>query len=876
MKTEKAFCEIMDNVIHQGDRSMIYRSWSGVLRQVVTMVFLAGAVASAQAAKGQTGNPDYTNGHKLEGKNNYWNLGSIGVIGNIWGNRSAGTGEQTRDTRMIQIKSVIEGSPADGVLKEGDVILGLGKERFTTDARKTLSAAITKAEKRENGGELMLNVWRAGETRVVTITLPVLGSFSDAPTGQCRKTEAIIEAACKNILDRGLYVERRGNRSIKGGIPTRLEVLGLLATGEEKYLPVIKDYVRKLADSLKEGDGGFHSWNISYETLLLTEYYLATRDGHVLPAINKVAVRIALGASDVGTFSHGSAYHFMAHGKKWKYPSAYGAMNQCSITCAMALVLARKCGVENDEVNRVIERAAYFYRWYVDKGTIPYGDHMPSPRYDNNGGNSQCAVLFDLLGEKDAAEYFTRMTLSSYRLREAGHTGHFFSYQWGALGAGRGGNIAAHSFVRNTRWFTELERRADGSSVYQFQLGNMDHGKYRDWSSTGSRLLQHCLPRKKLYITGKGGSSFPAMTVDEVNDSVVAAVFDPTGLTIKELLSKLGSWCPVVRRKAAEELGEREDNVVGEMIAMLDSPNRYARYGAAEGLSYAGRGSEPAIDALVKKVKEDSDLTMRYYAACAFRRKRTWQGPPIRRWKTYDNLLAKEGGAIGKAIPALLNLAATFEPEKDPLRKLHNVIAATLFSGGGTANFTGILPGGKGIEKLDRELFIPAIKSLLINPNGGGRSIASAVFSHLTTEDLEQLWGDIYYATKYQAPSGSMFAGGVRGNGLSLMVNKGIEEGIPVGIDWALRQEGWGNGNRKKGGIPSLLKYGKSLEGFTEEIDEVLARWTKANGSKNNQEHAKDFRKRMAEAVKKPGPELKSIKPYIENTPDPLAGSVKK
>ncbi len=205
------------------------------------------------------------------------------------------------------------------------------------------------------------------------------------------------------------------------------------------------------------------------------------------------------------------------------------------------------------------------------------------------------------------------------------------------------------------------------------------------------------------------------------------------------------------------------------------------------------------------------------------------------------------------------------------MRKLHNVIAATLFYGGGTAPFTGCLPGGKGIEKLDRELFIPAVKSLLINPNGGARSTASAVFRHLTAEDLEQLWGDIYYATKYQAPSGSMFAGGVRGNGLALMANKDIKEGIPVGIDWALRQEGWGNGGRKKSGLPSLLKYGGSLESFAQEINEVLARWTKANGSKNNQDNAKDFMKRMAEAVKKPARELKSIKTYIDATPDPLA-----
>ncbi len=836
---------------------------------LAVLVACTGAFAGRS---GQTVEPDYTKGEKLEGKLNCWNLGPIGAIGNIWGNRAIGTAEQTKDTRMIQIRSVTRGTPADGVLKVGDVILGVGEGAFTADARKTLSAAITEAEKKENGGKLVLTIWRAGNTQTVTITLPVMGSFSETSPRQCGKTDAIVEAACTYILDRGLFTERRGRRSIRGGIATRLEVLGLLATGDEKYLPAIKEYVRKLADAAKEGDGGFHSWNISYETLLLTEYYLATRDEYVLPAIHTVAVRIARGASDVGTFSHGSAYHFKAHGRRWKYPSAYGAMNQCSITCALALVLARKCGVRDDEVDRVIQKAAYFYRWFVDKGSIPYGDHPPGPHHDNNGVNSQAAVLFDLLGDKEATEYYTRTTLASYRLREAGHTGHFFSFQWGAPGAARGGDEAAQSFVENTRWFTELERRADGRYIYQPQLASIDHGKYKNWSTTGSRLLQHCLPRRKLYITGKGGSCISPITGDDLKDVVAAGVFDPKKLTVKELLKKLGSWSPTVRRRAAEELGRRDENVVGEMIALLDSPNRYARYGAAEGLSYAGRGSAEAIDALVKKLEKDSDLTMRYYAACAFRKMRIWQRPPIRRWKILKNTLAKEGGAIDKAIPALLKQAATYEPRKDPLRKLHNVIASTLFYGGGTANFTGCLPNGNGVENVDRDLLIPALKSLLINPNGGARTTAGVVFPRLTEKDLKQLWGAIYYATRYQAPSGSMAAGGVRGRGLALMADKGIKEGIPVGIDWALRQEGWGNKFRKKQGIPSLLKYGAALESFVEEINKVLAGWTKANKSKNNQEHAKDFLRRLAEAVEKPAPKLKSIKAYIDATPDPLAG----
>ena len=60
---------------------------------------------------------------------------------------------------------------------------------------------------------------------------------------------------------------------------------------------------------------------------------------------------------------------------------------------------------------------------------------------------------------------------------------------------------------------------------------------------------------------------------------------------------------------------------------------------------------------------------------------------------------------------------------------------------------------------------IPAVKSLLTNPNGAARSTVSGLYSYLTEEDLEQLYGDIYRAAKNKAPSGVMFSGGVRANG---------------------------------------------------------------------------------------------------------------
>jgi len=801
----------------------------------------------ALARNSQPVEPDYRKGEELKGDLNYQNLGPIGVLANIW---ATGLVRGTDKTCMLQVRSVIKGSPAEGVLQKGDVILGVispvvpsppglrdgtaNKNRasrpgapggskdgfFSWNARKALSAAITEAETKEGGGKLVLNVWRSGKTLPVNIKLPVKGAYSDTAPWDCKTTQFLIKAACEAIEKRGLK---------RNGIPQHLEALGLLATGEAKYLPLVKQYVYGMAKpemkiDIKTGKV-VSTWGLSYANLAVAEYHLATGDKYVLPAIRERSRALAMGASDVGTWSHGTAYFFNAHGKRHKFPSAYGSMNQVGLTALMSLVLAQKCGIKDEEVDKVVRRGLAFMRWYVDKGQIPYGDHDPwMKNHDNNGKNSQAAVLFDIAGDGEAAEYFSRMSLASYHEREVGHTGNFLGNIWGALGAGRGGKEAAQFYNRKVRWFFELERRYDGSYVYQNQLASCDHRKYAGWSTAGPRLLMYCLPRKKIYITGKGGSSFSPLSRKDVDSAVVAAEFSADGLQREDLLKALGHWSPLVRARAAKELG-------GDVPAgLLDSRNRYVRYGACIALG------NRVIDKLTELILKSDDVTMQYYAV-------------------------RGVGSDKRAIPALLKRAATRQLEKDPQCKLDLAISAALRRS--------LFVKADMMKSVDRSLLIPAIKNLLTAPNGGARSNTAQCYKHLSETDLKQLWGDIFYATRYQAPSGSMFAGGVRAHGLNLMVEKRVKEGITVGVDWVLRQEGWGNSGRKKS-IPTLLRYGGALKDFVNEIDEVLAKWTRANGSKNNQDHAKDFKKRLAEALKKPAPELLSIKSYIDATTDPL------
>ena len=53
----------------------------------------------------------------------------------------------------------------------------------------------------------------------------------------------------------------------------------------------------------------------------------------------------------------------------------------------------------------------------------------------------------------------------------------------------------------------------------------------------------------------------------------------------------------------------------------------------------------------------------------------------------------------------------------------------------------------------------------------------------LTKEQLSQLWGGIYEATRYNAPSGIMFSKRVRTRGMTVMAQHQIKEGLDLMLE---------------------------------------------------------------------------------------------
>ena len=401
---------------------------------------------------------------------------------------------------QFQVMAVDAGSPAEGVLRPGDLVVGADGATFSSaaDSRMTLGNAIGKAEATDGG--LRLAIQRDGLAQQVTVKLAVLGTFAPTWPYGCAKSQRVLHEACEYLLESQLP---SGELVADGGMGTFLTGLLLLSSGEARFMDGARRAVyATMAMDLEGMD--YHNWAHGYGGVLLAEYYLATGDTNVLAKLKAITDHLAYGQMRCGSWGHSG-------------PSAgYGAMNQAGIICAMAMVLAQECGVDVDRAS--LNRALSFYGRNAELGAVPYGDHMPNTRLpDDNGKNASTAILCSLRPEwQGAATTFAQSVASSYALREEGHTGGFFSMVWGPLGCSLAGEAQLRTFLDYQAWYYNLCRTWRGALVhlpYFEALTRFDSSSYVDDGggfTAGGLALVFALPHHKLRILGAPASVFAA------------------------------------------------------------------------------------------------------------------------------------------------------------------------------------------------------------------------------------------------------------------------------------------------------------------------------------------------------------------------------
>ena len=732
---------------------------------LVLAVFLV-APGPLSGAPRKMAMPDFTKGDAIpDGANHDWNLGPTGVRGWMYSNKLV-----TAGARQIRITKVDKNSPADGTLAVGDVILGAGGKAFSYDPRTEMGKAITEAEKAGRRGALSLIRWRGGKTRTVVVKLPVLGTYSATAPYNCPKSKRIIEQGCKALA------ARVGARSYRQNPITRsLNALALLAGGNPKYLPLVKKEAKWAAGF---SAGSMQTWYYGYVIMLLSEYVRATGDESVMPGLRRLALEAANGQSIVGSWGHRFAGDDGRLG-------GYGMMNAPGLPLTISLVMARGAGVKDPAVARAIERSARLLRFYIGKGAVPYGDHAPwTQTHEDNGKCGMAAVMFNLLNEAEGAEFFSRMSVASHGAeRDCGHTGNFCNILWSLPGVAQSGPNATGAWMKEFgSWYFDLARRWDGTFIHQGPPG-MRNDKYPGWDCTGAYLLSYAMSLKRIHLTGKSKNSVPQVGVSAVQSLVNDgrgwsnkdrnSAYDK--LSDKQLFDRLASWSPIVRERGAMALARRKGSPVPALLKMLAASSLETRYGACQALAAQKGRAAPAVPALAGALKHD-DLWLRIKAAEA---------------------LAGIGAPAMSTVPELLKMLAKEPSKSDPRGMEQRYLSFAVF--------------GKmlknSLEGVDRDLLREAVVAGLKNQDGRSRGTVGRIYQRLTYEEIKPLLPAIYEAIVVPAPSGIMFASGVRLQGIAILAKHRIREGMPLCIQ-IMEIDKWGKKNRITQCLKTLGTYG--------------------------------------------------------------------
>lgn len=400
--------------------------------------------------------------------------------------------------RKMLVTAVQPGSPAAGLVKQGDVIERVQGALMPDDAweqRVWLAGFITAAEADGGGIQLALRGAPEADLREVEVKIPVLGSYNEASPRECAKTRRIMRAKADHLTK--LAADEAGlKRLASHHMHSATAILALLATGEEKDLDVVRGIYRHRMAGFNDKDTGPHSWNNGWQGIAVCEYYLRTGDESVMPLINAIC-------ESARRFQvHGGWTHW-ATGVNPQYVGG-GLLNAAGTNILTTLLLARQCGAEVDD--KTLHDALRFFYRFAGHGLNPYGDHRPEAGYGgNNGKSEQLAIAMHIASRSENGEVYAMArdkialsTLHSYRSVLGGHTGPIGLMYYGTVAsypASKKPELYAN-WRDETRWLLELSRRHDGS----FGLSN--GARYDNTEFGRALMLYFAAPLRTLQITG--------------------------------------------------------------------------------------------------------------------------------------------------------------------------------------------------------------------------------------------------------------------------------------------------------------------------------------------------------------------------------------
>ncbi|MGB1130123.1 MAG: DUF6288 domain-containing protein, partial [Haloferula sp.] len=680
----------------------------------------------------------------------------------------------------LEVQSVEEGSPADGKLKKGDVIVGANGKDFSGDVRQQIAAAIEHAESPSAKGVLTLALKGGG---AVDLQLQVLGSHARTAPWDCRKTDAIVTRIADQMVASKDFID--------GQMPVGW--IGLLATGEQKYIDVVKEELPKqpwvkapdpeVLAALLAGDKdlGYIGWYWGYQMIALAEYHLLTGDPSVLPALEAYALTMARGQDPAGIWGHRLA----TKARNGRLPG-YAHINNPSLSTVIGMQMALKCGIENPEIQAGIDRSVAFYKSFSGEGALPYGVHGPyTNMFNNNGSSAMAAIVMALAGEKEAARFFSEQSAASYHIQETGHATHYFNILWTPLGANIAGPEVSQEFFRRGNWVRTLYRAWNDRFTF-------DGAKSKCFHDGGALLLAYCLPRKQLHITGKDADESLWVKGDKVNEVIEQGQFDYAKLGNDELIGLFGHRAPQVNREAIWTLRGRQGDFIPKVVKLITDGTVTEKRSAIGFFGYKcpSEWALPQIDLIGGVLRDTGEhpkvRSVAAYAIC-------WHGEPAQ-----------------KFYPDMLKLILEEEPD-DPFQLIDQEVGKSL-------NALAPDPFAAGLVD-DKDLFYKAALKLADNPRQEARAYAMKMLRSMPEEDFHRVADAVKEVVQNLNPDYQSYHNPQDGvqDGALLLADLGVEEGMEW--SWAMLDAPDGKGGFKARAILTILKgYGPAAKPYLEKI----------------------------------------------------------
>jgi hypothetical protein len=456
----------------------------------------------------------------------YYNLGITGMRAELVADAP----------KALVIRHVFAGSPASGMVKAGDRVVGAGGAPFREAHRngygeevfgargpiQEFADALEAAQRSDakEPGKLRLTLVRDGaELPVVLDVGAKYGGFGPEYPANCAKSDRI----ARELLD--YLVKHQGaDGSFGNPVHDTFAPLALLAGGDPRHLPAVERCVRHLCAATKASDEGakdsLPNWTYMGAAIVLGEYYLATRTAWVLPELQEVHEFIAAGQYlDMSQInprakeSHPDSYPKGprdSHGGWGHNPGfeGYGPIAMLTAQGALGYALMSRCGISIDR-DRHDAAYAFLRRGSGKNGYVWYGDTLGG-REDGwaDMGRTGAAAIANFLSPYPEASYRERAKLHAkvIGLHPQSFPDTHGSPAMGMAYTALGASVEPGSFRKlmdANRWWFALAQCVDGSFYYQPNRDNAGYGPDARMTASAVTAFILQIPKRSLVITGK-------------------------------------------------------------------------------------------------------------------------------------------------------------------------------------------------------------------------------------------------------------------------------------------------------------------------------------------------------------------------------------